>query len=248
MTTSGTLATRLSRPGISCFTQYDPATNSHIVKINDFVFGLSRTRAYDMRFGTVSDTFDVNNQQEHFQYDNLGRMTGMWAPQDFSGGTPVSDSDRRLQLHCRERTEPGRSGRPLGDDHAQGHGETTRDVGDRRVRRWARPRSADQEGCQRRGRGRPDRGRRDGLRRQEPDHRGTVPYLRAGQLRRHDLRSLPVRASREGVRLRCPRPAPLGRDAGRQGDGVGGRRSARRADDDQLRRSRRSTATSVCAR
>lgn len=75
--------------GYQLFYQYDGETVSHIKKINNIQFGLTSERSYDMRFGTVTDTVDANSQLEHFQYDGLGRMTGIWAPQDISAnGTP----------------------------------------------------------------------------------------------------------------------------------------------------------------
>jgi len=68
---------------------YDTTTNSHVIGITDS-FGYSSSRDYDMRFGAVMDTFDVNGQQEHLQYDGLGRMMGIWAPQDISAGKPAA--------------------------------------------------------------------------------------------------------------------------------------------------------------
>ena len=75
--------------GYQLFYQYDGTTISHIKKINNLQFGLTTQRDYDMRFGTVTDTSDENFQLEHFQYDGLGRMTGMWAPQDITAGKPA---------------------------------------------------------------------------------------------------------------------------------------------------------------
>ena len=82
----GNLQTSTDPTGFELTYQYDTATNSHVITVTDS-FEDSSTRDYDMRFGTVMDTFDVNGQQEHFHYDNLGRMDGIWAPKDISGGT-----------------------------------------------------------------------------------------------------------------------------------------------------------------
>ena len=83
----GNLQTSTDPTGFELSYQYDTTTNSHITAITDS-FGDASSRDYDPRFGTVMDTVDANGQQEHFHYDNLGRLDQLWAPQDIIGGTP----------------------------------------------------------------------------------------------------------------------------------------------------------------
>ena len=58
---------------------YETTTNSHILTIKD-EFGYQSTRDYDLRFGSLRDTTDVNGYRMHFDADIFGRTVTVFAP------------------------------------------------------------------------------------------------------------------------------------------------------------------------
>jgi RHS repeat-associated protein len=60
---------------------YDSTTNTHVTGISDS-FSYTSSRTYDLRFGEVQDTTDVNGQTEHIEYDDFGRVMRVCAPVD----------------------------------------------------------------------------------------------------------------------------------------------------------------------
>jgi RHS repeat-associated protein len=73
---------------------YDSVTNSHIATIRDG-FGYQSTRLYDLRFGSLLDTTDVNGYREHYDADKFGRQIDVVAPQDIGSILPGDINDHR---------------------------------------------------------------------------------------------------------------------------------------------------------
>jgi len=66
---------------------YEPVANAHIATIRDS-FGYQSSRVYDMRFGSLRDTTDVNGYRQHIDADIFGRTMNVFAPQDSGSVTP----------------------------------------------------------------------------------------------------------------------------------------------------------------
>jgi RHS repeat-associated protein len=71
---------------------YDPVAQTHVATVTDS-FGYHSSRTYDMHFGAVQDTTDVNGQKQHIDYDLFGRMVSFFAPQDIGSTSPTITMD-----------------------------------------------------------------------------------------------------------------------------------------------------------
>ena len=79
----GNVQTSTDPTGYNLIYTYETTTNSHIRTIRDS-FGYQSTRDYDLRFGSLRDTTDVNGHRMHFDADIFGRTVTVFAPQDIA--------------------------------------------------------------------------------------------------------------------------------------------------------------------
>jgi RHS repeat-associated protein len=86
----GNLATAFDPTGFSLSYSYNSENNTYIKTITDG-FGDTSTSDYNLSFGTLQDTTDVNGNREHIDTDNYGRIQTVFAPQDigFSPADPA---------------------------------------------------------------------------------------------------------------------------------------------------------------
>ncbi len=64
---------------------YDPSVNTYVTSVTDS-FGYTSKAAYDLRFGEVTSSTDINNQIITTQYDSVGRATAMVGPYEQGTG------------------------------------------------------------------------------------------------------------------------------------------------------------------
>ncbi|MCI5180784.1 MAG: sugar-binding protein, partial [Candidatus Electrothrix sp. AW3_4] len=58
---------------------YDPAVNTYVTKIKDS-FGYSSSADYDLKWGEISRSTDLNNQAITYRHDSVGRVAGITGP------------------------------------------------------------------------------------------------------------------------------------------------------------------------
>ncbi len=58
---------------------YDSSVNTYVVGVQDS-FGYVSTAGYDLRWGEITDTTDINRQQMTYRYDSVGRAIGITGP------------------------------------------------------------------------------------------------------------------------------------------------------------------------
>ncbi len=77
----GNLKTSKDPTGYQLQYTYDPTTQTYRTATSDS-FTLSSSATYDLRFGTVLQSTDVNGQPESFSYDVFGRLCSVRGPDD----------------------------------------------------------------------------------------------------------------------------------------------------------------------
>jgi RHS repeat-associated protein len=85
----GNLTSTVDPTGYALTYTYDPDAQTHVATITDS-FGYASSRRYDMHFGALSDTTDINGQKEHVDYDPYGRMIRVYGPLDTPGTFPAT--------------------------------------------------------------------------------------------------------------------------------------------------------------
>jgi RHS repeat-associated protein len=85
----GNLTSTVDPTGYALTYTYDPDAQTHVATITDS-FGYASSRLYDMHFGALSDTTDVNGQKQHIDYDPDGRMIRVYGPLDTPGTFPAT--------------------------------------------------------------------------------------------------------------------------------------------------------------
>ncbi len=58
---------------------YDPDVNTYVTKIKDS-FGYSSSASYDLKWGEISRSTDLNNQSISYRHDSVGRVAGITGP------------------------------------------------------------------------------------------------------------------------------------------------------------------------
>lgn len=58
---------------------YDPAVHTYVTKIKDS-FGYSSSADYDLKWGEISRSTDLNNQSISYRHDSVGRVAGITGP------------------------------------------------------------------------------------------------------------------------------------------------------------------------
>ncbi|MDU9049340.1 MAG: SpvB/TcaC N-terminal domain-containing protein [Candidatus Electrothrix sp. Rat3] len=58
---------------------YDPDVHTYVTKIKDS-FGYSSSAAYDLKWGEISRSTDLNNQSISYRHDSVGRVAGITGP------------------------------------------------------------------------------------------------------------------------------------------------------------------------
>ena len=59
--------------------EYDTEVQTHVTAVTDS-FGNRSTASYDLKFGSVLDTIDVNGNKTSYRYDDFGRLTSVTGP------------------------------------------------------------------------------------------------------------------------------------------------------------------------
>ncbi|MDQ4071014.1 MAG: sugar-binding protein [Actinomycetota bacterium] len=67
---------------------YDPVAGTHVVRTTDS-FNYVSTADYNLKFGKVASTTDVNGNSTTYTYDSYGRATSLTGPYQQGGGTPT---------------------------------------------------------------------------------------------------------------------------------------------------------------
>lgn len=67
---------------------YDPTTSTYRTNITDS-FGYSSSSTPDLRFGVPATTTDVNGNVQRLVYDDFGRISEVYAPEDAAGTDPT---------------------------------------------------------------------------------------------------------------------------------------------------------------
>lgn len=68
--------------------EYDPVVQTHIARIADS-FGYVSTATYNLKYGQVASTVDLNNNQTSYAYDAFGRLSSVVGPFEQGGATPT---------------------------------------------------------------------------------------------------------------------------------------------------------------
>ncbi|TAK33276.1 MAG: hypothetical protein EPO40_00375 [Myxococcaceae bacterium] len=84
----GNLSQATDPSGFTLTYTYDPAVWTHRASVTDS-FGYSSSAAYDLRFGSPTDTWDVNGNVQHIVYDGFGRVSEVYAPADVGSPEPT---------------------------------------------------------------------------------------------------------------------------------------------------------------
>ena len=84
----GNMQTATDPTGYTLTYVYNTESNTFIQKITDS-FGYSSSRTYDLNFGQLKTTTDVNEASEEIDYDPYGRIQQVFAPQDFGSAHPT---------------------------------------------------------------------------------------------------------------------------------------------------------------
>ena len=90
----GNLQTVVDPTGLTASYTYDPDAQTHVATVTDS-FGYSSTRTYNMNFGRLLDTTDINHQVTHIVYDVYGRIKTVCAPADVVMVTGPNGQPRR---------------------------------------------------------------------------------------------------------------------------------------------------------
>ena len=85
----GNLSTSVDPGGHSLKYTYDTQTQAHVARVDDQSFGYFSTAAYDLRFGLIQSSIDVNGQKENYTYDAFGRLTQVFGPDDQGATVPT---------------------------------------------------------------------------------------------------------------------------------------------------------------
>ncbi|MEJ3742963.1 SpvB/TcaC N-terminal domain-containing protein [Actinomycetes bacterium KLBMP 9797] len=70
--------------------EYDPATTTHVTATKDS-FGYRSTAAYNLKYGLVETSTDINNQRLRNYYDAVGRLDMVIAPRETAENHPTID-------------------------------------------------------------------------------------------------------------------------------------------------------------
>src|SRR5262249_23765022 len=74
--------------GFTLLYGYDETVATYRVSTLD-AFGYASTAAWDLRFGTVTETTDINGNKEQFQVDDFGRPIAVFGPYDVGTSDPT---------------------------------------------------------------------------------------------------------------------------------------------------------------
>ena len=80
--TFGNLRTVRDPTGYTLQYTYETTAQTYRTRVDDLSFGYFSTASYDLRFGVVSQSSDVNGQPETFAYDTFGRLCTVRGPDD----------------------------------------------------------------------------------------------------------------------------------------------------------------------
>ena len=70
--------------------EYDPATTTYVTATKDS-FGYRSTTTYNLKYGLVETSTDVNNQRLRYYYDAVGRVDAVIAPRETAENHPTID-------------------------------------------------------------------------------------------------------------------------------------------------------------
>lgn len=74
---------------LSFFYGYDEPTKTYTTEISDS-YGYSSSATYDLRFGQLLSSTDMNGQEVLYEIDNLGRITQIQGPYEIANGIPYT--------------------------------------------------------------------------------------------------------------------------------------------------------------
>ena len=78
----GNLFTYVDPTGYTLQYTYDPTAQTYRTRIDDKSFGYFSTATYDLRFGTLQQSNDINGQPETYSRDIFGRLCSVRGPDD----------------------------------------------------------------------------------------------------------------------------------------------------------------------
>ena len=78
----GNLQTYADPTGYTLQYTYDPNAETYRTRVDDKSFGYFSTASYDLRFGTLAQSNDVNGQPETYSRDIFGRLCNVRGPDD----------------------------------------------------------------------------------------------------------------------------------------------------------------------
>jgi RHS repeat-associated protein len=87
--TFGNMRTSRDPTGYTLQYTYDTTAQTYRTRVDDLSFGYFSTATYDLRFGAVSQSSDVNGQPETFAYDTFGRLCTVRGPDDQTASEPT---------------------------------------------------------------------------------------------------------------------------------------------------------------
>ena len=78
----GNVQTYVDPTGYTLQYTYDPTVETHQIRVDDKSFGYFSTASYDLRFGTLAQSDDINGQPETYARDIFGRLCSVRGPDD----------------------------------------------------------------------------------------------------------------------------------------------------------------------
>ena len=86
----GNLRTYADPTGYTLQYGYDTTAQTYRTRVDDLSFGYFSTAVYDLKFGAVQQSNDVNNQPETFSFDGFGRLCSVRGPDDQTLSQPAT--------------------------------------------------------------------------------------------------------------------------------------------------------------
>lgn len=76
---------------LTFFYEYDPIVNTYTTKVRDS-YGYLSSSSYDLRFGNMLSSTDINGKTTNYTLDNVGRLASLQSPLELASGQPFSIS------------------------------------------------------------------------------------------------------------------------------------------------------------
>jgi RHS repeat-associated protein len=86
----GNLFTYADPTGYTLKYTYDTTAQTYRTRVDDVSLGYYSTAGYDLRFGALQQSNDVNNQPETFSFDGFGRVCSVRGPDDQTSSQPAT--------------------------------------------------------------------------------------------------------------------------------------------------------------